>query len=59
MCVRKLPPHVSPHEPKTLVLYPIVVEDFVIEFKDIEQEAIEGQPDLMWADSYGDHSNLL
>ena len=26
---------------KTLVLYPIVVEDFVIEFKDIEQEAIE------------------
>ena len=26
---------------KTLVLYPIVVEDFIIEFKDIEQEAIE------------------
>ena len=26
---------------KTLVLYPIVVEDFVIEYKDIRQEAIE------------------
>jgi len=26
---------------KTLVLYPIVVEDFIVEYKDIEQEAIE------------------
>jgi len=26
---------------KTLVLYPIVVEDFVIEYQDINQEAIE------------------
>lgn len=26
---------------KTLVLYPIVVEDFIVEYNDIEQEAIE------------------
>ena len=26
---------------KTLVLYPIVVEDFIVEYKDIQQEAIE------------------
>ncbi len=26
---------------KTLVLYPIVVEDFIAEYKDIEQEAVE------------------
>ena len=26
---------------KTLVLFPIVVEDFILEYKDIEQEAIE------------------
>ncbi len=26
---------------KTLVLYPIVVEDFILEYKDIQQEAIE------------------
>lgn len=26
---------------KTLVLYPIIVEDFIVEYKDIQQEAIE------------------
>jgi len=26
---------------KTLILYPIVVEDFILEYKDIQQEAIE------------------
>ncbi len=26
---------------KTLILYPIVVEDFIVEYKDIQQEAIE------------------
>ena len=26
---------------KTLILYPIVVEDFILEYKDIKQEAIE------------------
>jgi len=26
---------------KTLILYPVVVEDFIVEYKDIEQEAIE------------------
>ncbi len=26
---------------KTLILYPIIVEDFIVEYKDIQQEAIE------------------
>ncbi len=26
---------------KTLVLYPIIVEDFIVEYKDIQQEAVE------------------
>ena len=26
---------------KTLILYPIVVEKFIVEYKDIQQEAIE------------------
>ena len=26
---------------KTLILYPIVVEDFILEYKDVEPEAIE------------------
>jgi len=43
----KVRTHLSRNHPdilsrlKTLILYPIVVEDFILEYKDIQQEAIE------------------